>query len=135
MMRIKAVVFILAFTLVSPAFAVNESANTSAGKGVCTEGEICFAEDLMKEVIKESVQVVGKHILEKYLNKENQPQAENAVQQNTTNTQSTNSTSTTTTTNTTPVTYDTRTGSTTTSTANSASSGSSSADDEIIIID
>ncbi|OGI04098.1 MAG: hypothetical protein A2Y25_11400 [Candidatus Melainabacteria bacterium GWF2_37_15] len=127
MKRIKSVAFILAFIISTPAFAVNDYSNPNSGKQVCTDGKVCFADDLMKELIKESVETVGKHLLEKakekYLN---------------TNPTTTTTTTTTTTpsTTTSDTTYYSRSGSyspdTTSSTTTSSSTGN---DDDIIIID
>ncbi len=82
----KVVVLIVLSSIISPVFAVNEHTSTHVNEQLCTEGKVCFADEIMKEVIKESIQTVGKHLLEKYLNDVNTPKNTDNTEQNTTNT-------------------------------------------------
>lgn len=40
-------------------------------KCIASENEVCFAEDLMKEVVKQTIYTVGSHVLNKYMNDNN----------------------------------------------------------------
>ena len=75
MKKFKAVVFVLVFIVNMPVFAVPQ----------CTNEQVCFSEDIMKEVVKETMNVVGKHLLEKYFNENKQQNViQNQLPQNNT---------------------------------------------------
>ncbi|HSA06295.1 MAG TPA: hypothetical protein P5556_03875 [Candidatus Gastranaerophilales bacterium] len=78
--KVKVVFFALVLTLNNAVFAVTENNfHNNAEK-------LCLSEELMKELVKETVNVVGKHLLDKYLKTKDAQQIQNntnAEQQNT----------------------------------------------------
>lgn len=70
MRRIKTALIICGLVLNTPCFSVNETNTASLQTTACTEGKLCFAQELVTEVLKEAVTVVGKHLVDKYMEKQ-----------------------------------------------------------------
>lgn len=69
--KVTAIMLVMLFGMEAQVFAISENKTSKINENPGYEGKICFGEEIMKDALKESLEAVSKHLINKYLNNVN----------------------------------------------------------------
>ncbi len=128
---------ILSAVIFTSVLAINTTAMAADSREICGgEGKLCFSsEDIIKEVVKETVTVVGQHLLEKYIKGDGIKELKNSFKKEQSDNNASNSNTQTTTTSTQAIIVECSEPTEPQTVTQNASSQSTSGDSDLIILD